>query len=116
MCVQVKKRIPSEYPGEALSPEHADNPAPIYAPRTFHVNNVRLRVQVGSETYTAKRVRRTKVSWDRNYNRFSWKRYGLVPELSTDTDKGWVPIPWPTEAVSSSPKGRSAPLLRQEWC
>lgn len=101
----VKKRVPNEYPGEALDATHAENPAPIYAPRSFHVSNFRLRVQVDGTVYTAKRVRRTAVSWNRKQNRFSWNRFGLVPTLTTEKETGWFPIPWPTEQVTIGPKG-----------
>lgn len=106
MLVQVKKRMPSEYPGQAL--ESGGNDQPIYAPRAYHVANFRLRVHVQGKTYTATRVKRSAVTWDRAQKRFSWHRYGLVTELATETTKGWVKIAWPKEEVPTSSPGAFA--------
>ncbi|KAM0788687.1 hypothetical protein ACM66B_002784 [Microbotryomycetes sp. NB124-2] len=102
-----KKRQPSEYPGQALSPNYSggDAAAVYYSARPYHVSNVRLQVEDAGEQYTVTRMKRGKVSWDSKLRRFSWNRYGLVTALATETSKGWVKIPWPKEGTVKSDPG-----------
>ncbi|KAM0746173.1 hypothetical protein T439DRAFT_329916 [Meredithblackwellia eburnea MCA 4105] len=95
---QFKKRIASQYPGEVLSPDFKDPNAFSLAARPFHISNVRLQARKGAELYTVSRMRRTAPTWDRNNNRFHWKRFGLVRQLATgEGETGWVEIPFPRE-------------------
>lgn len=109
-----KKRQQSQYPGEAFSP---DAPTQIiYLPRSYHVDNFRLQVEDQGLTHTVTRMKRSAITWDRNYRRFSWKRYGLVtsliaPETKDDLGNiitkahtGWLQIAWPREDVEAPPK------------
>ncbi|GAA6060429.1 hypothetical protein JCM10212_002197 [Sporobolomyces blumeae] len=106
----VKKRQFDEYPGQSTEPEFkgGDAQATYLVPRAFHLSNVRLQVRDGGEEYTATRVRKGPVSWDRRYRRFSWKRYALVPQLGGvegSGDKGWRELAWPKEEVPTTQAG-----------
>ncbi|KAK4055763.1 hypothetical protein OIV83_000310 [Microbotryomycetes sp. JL201] len=109
-----KKRQPSEYPGQALSPNYSggDAAAVYYTAKPYHISNVRLQVEDAGEKYTVTRMKRGKVSWDSKLRRFTWNRYGLVTALATETSKGWVKIPWPKEEqVKADPVfGKQGPL------
>lgn len=109
----MKKRQPNTYPGEALSPSYSggDAQGTYNTPRPFHVSNLRLEVESEGERYTATRIRRTAVSWDRQQKRFSWKRFGLVPALATGESKGWVKIPWPQEEIPTKTAGGALAVL-----
>lgn len=119
--VQVKKRQPSQYPGEALSPSSTSGDAAsvYHTPRPFHIANLRLEVESEGERYVATRLRRTAVSWDRQQKRFHWKRFGLVPALAAKEgsgggeSKGWVNIPWPQEEVVAPTDGGEASRSRR---
>ncbi|GAA6052259.1 hypothetical protein JCM3770_007405 [Rhodotorula araucariae] len=100
-----KKRQFGEYPGQQLEPDFAntgDAGGTYTVPRPFHVSNVRLQVRDGDHEYTATRVRKTKVTWDRRYRRFAWKRYVLVPELGANGESGWRELPWPKEDIPTT--------------
>ncbi|GAA5832086.1 hypothetical protein JCM3766R1_003712 [Sporobolomyces carnicolor] len=106
----VKKRQFNEYPGQSLEPGYSggDAQATYSVPRPFHLSNLRLQIRDGGEEYTATRVRKGPVSWDRRLRRFNWKRYALVPQLGGvegDADKGWRELPWPKEEVPTSSPG-----------
>ncbi|SCZ98223.1 BZ3500_MvSof-1268-A1-R1_Chr7-1g09062 [Microbotryum saponariae] len=118
LCIaQIKKRQQAQYPGEALTASYSggDAQATYYQPRAYHVSNLRLQVTDGGKTYTATRLRRSKVTWDRRNGRFHWHRYGLVPELvgteiegaQGGTHTGWVKIPWPKIEVEKTAKGEN---------
>ncbi|GJN89849.1 hypothetical protein Rhopal_002838-T1 [Rhodotorula paludigena] len=106
----VKKRQFNEYPGQQLEPDHqatGDAGGTYLTPRPFHVANLRLQVRDGEHEYTATRVRKSKVTWDRRLRRFAWKRYVLVPELGTTDEAGWRELPWPKEDVpTTTPSAR----------
>lgn len=113
---QVKKRQFNEYPGQSLEPGYSggDAQATYSVPRPFHLSNLRLQIRDGGEEYTATRVRKGPVSWDRRLRRFNWKRYALVPQLGGvegDADKGWRELPWPKEEVPTSSPGKSRASL-----
>ncbi|KAK4693775.1 hypothetical protein P7C70_g8868, partial [Phenoliferia sp. Uapishka_3] len=98
---QAKKRIASEYPMAALSPSH--NPDAIATvSRPFHISNIRLEARSAGDTYTVSRMKRTTPTWDRNYRRFAWKRFGFVRELVGEDHDGWIAIPWPKELPEPS--------------
>lgn len=99
---QYKKRIMSEYPGQVLSPDFTSPDATANSARPFHVSNIRLQARSGTDTFTVSRMRRTAPTWDRQYNRFTWTRYGFSKKLATteDAESGWVEIPWPREDVT----------------
>ncbi|GAA5974760.1 hypothetical protein JCM5350_001281 [Sporobolomyces pararoseus] len=106
----VKKRQFNEYPGQSLEPGYTggDAQATYTVPKPFHLSNLRLQIRDGPEEYTATRVRKGPVSWDRRLRRFNWKRYALVPQLGGtegDADKGWRELPWPKEDVPISTPG-----------
>lgn len=106
----VKKRQFNEYPGQSLEPGYSggDAQATYLTPKPFHLSNLRLQIRDGPEEYTATRVRKGPVTWDRRLRRFAWKRYALVPQLGGtegDADKGWRELPWPKEEVPASTAG-----------
>ncbi|GAA5937319.1 KOW motif domain-containing protein [Sporobolomyces koalae] len=106
----VKKRQFNEYPGQSLEPNFSgrDAQSTYSVPKPIHLSNLRLQIRDGAEEYTATRVRKGPVSWDRRLRRFSWKRYALVPQLGGiegDADKGWRELPWPKENVPTSEPG-----------
>ncbi|GAA6014760.1 hypothetical protein JCM10207_006931 [Rhodosporidiobolus poonsookiae] len=105
----VKKRQFAEYPGQQLEPDFAggDAAGTYLSPRSFHISNVRLQVRDGEHEYTATRVRKSKVTWDRRLRRFAWKRYALIPDLAgqTENDAGWRELPWPKEDVAVTAPG-----------
>ncbi|KDE07878.1 hypothetical protein MVLG_01971 [Microbotryum lychnidis-dioicae p1A1 Lamole] len=113
----IKKRQQAQYPGEALNASYSggDAQATYYQPRAYHVSNLRLQVTDAGKTYTATRLRRSKVTWDRVKGRFHWHRYGLVPDLvgteiegaQGQTHTGWVKIPWPKIEEEKTAKGEN---------
>ncbi|GAA5868151.1 hypothetical protein JCM8547_003358 [Rhodosporidiobolus lusitaniae] len=119
----VKKRQFAEYPGQQLEPDFSsgEGGGTYTQPRAFHVSNLRLQVCDGEDEYTATRVRKSKVTWDRRLRRFAWKRYALVPALGgkTEGDAGWRELPWPKEDVPTTQKGpldSDSPVsLRSSW-
>ncbi|GAA6029733.1 hypothetical protein JCM8097_001024 [Rhodosporidiobolus ruineniae] len=116
-----KKRQFNEYPGQQLEPDFtiSETGGTYLAPRSYHVSNVRLQVRDGEHEYTATRVRKTKVTWDRRLRRFAWKRYALVPELGSEGDAGWRELAWPKEDVPETQPGvrdvEDAISLRSSW-
>ncbi|GAA5895003.1 hypothetical protein JCM6882_008262 [Rhodosporidiobolus microsporus] len=115
------KRQFAEYPGQQLEPDFngGDAGGTYVSARSFHVSNVRLQVRDGENEYTATRVRKSKVTWDRRLRRFAWKRYALVPELGTGAEGGWRELPWPKEDVPEVQAGvrdaEEATSLRSSW-
>ncbi|GAA5924418.1 hypothetical protein JCM1841_001694 [Sporobolomyces salmonicolor] len=111
-----KKRQFNEYPGQQLDASWpgGDAHGTFLSPISFHVSNLRLQVRDGADEYTATRVRKTKVTWDRRLRRFAWKRYALVPQLGAEVpepgaggadDKGWREVPWPAQDKPASTPG-----------
>ncbi|GAA5821880.1 hypothetical protein JCM11251_004758 [Rhodosporidiobolus azoricus] len=116
-----QKRQFAEYPGQQLEPSFSSGDAggTYVAARAFHISNVRLQVRDGEHEYTATRVRKSKITWDRRLRRFAWKRYALVPELGTGEEGGWRELPWPKEDVPEVQAGprdvEETVSLRSTW-